>query len=100
MPRPGSFKGRTHEWFDLKPGAAEHTLDTSAVFAVSIFLEKALLRCCRPRVHSNCDEDSTQHDTCRPLVLDGEGALGWHSMQGHAAASSSAQGTVLLHLSA
>jgi hypothetical protein len=36
MPRPGAFQGRTHEWFALQPGAAEHTLDASFVFAVSV----------------------------------------------------------------
>jgi hypothetical protein len=35
MPRAGSFKGRTHEWFDLQHGAAQHVLDASTVFAVS-----------------------------------------------------------------
>ncbi|KAF6253721.1 hypothetical protein COO60DRAFT_1703697 [Scenedesmus sp. NREL 46B-D3] len=33
MPRAGSFQGRTHEWFALQPGAMQHTLDGSTVFA-------------------------------------------------------------------
>ncbi|WIA33996.1 hypothetical protein OEZ86_012381 [Tetradesmus obliquus] len=32
LPRPGFFRGRTHEWFALDPGAAEHTLGAAAVF--------------------------------------------------------------------
>jgi hypothetical protein len=36
MPRAGAFTGRTHEWFALQQGAAQHVLDAStAVFAVS-----------------------------------------------------------------